>query len=392
MTGSRAVDWRVVAQRELAVKLTDKVFLGSTAFMLIATVLAIGVSTFFSSRVDRPEVAVVGAEAVALVEAADELARADDSDVSPTAVEVDDAAAAERLVSRDEASAALLPEGDGWEIVGTDDVDGSLQRYLGEAVAADALARNADDAGVTVGELQSGAELGVRLLDPDALPEEIRYIAGFAFAFLFYVTALTFGMAIAQSVVEEKQSRVVEILAAAVPIRAMLWGKILGNSVLALGQVVLLVAVGLGGLVATGRSSALDGIGPAAAWYVVFFVLGFVALASFWSVAGSLATRQEDLQTTTLPGQIVLLVPYLLAVTGSDKVQEVVSMLPIVSAMTMPGRIADGTAAAWQIAVAVVLTLVTAVALVRLGSRLYARSLLQTSRRMGYREALSAQS
>lgn len=157
-----------------------------------------------------------------------------------------------------------------------------------------------------------------------------------------------------------------------------------------LGLVVLLVLVGLAGLVATGRSGALDGIGLAAAWYVLFFVLGFVALASFWSVAGSLATRQEDLQTTTLPGQVILLVPYLLAVTGSDRVQEVVSVLPIVSAMTMPGRIADGTAPWWQVGLALALTVLTAAGLVRLGSRLYARSLLQTSRRMGYREALRA--
>jgi ABC-2 type transport system permease protein len=226
------------------------------------------------------------------------------------------------------------------------------------------------------------------LLEAEAENADVIQAASFFAAILFYITALTFGITISQSVVQEKESRVVEILAAAVPIRAMLWGKIAGNSVLALGQIVLLVAVGLIGLVATGRSDTLDGIGLAAAWYVVFFVLGFVALASFWSVAGSLATRQEDLQTTTLPGQIILLVPYLLAVTGSERVQEVISVLPIVSAMTMPGRIADGSAPWWQVGLALGLTVLTAAGLVRLGSALYARTLLQTSRRVGYREAL----
>lgn len=389
MTGSRPVDWRVVAQREIAVKLTDKVFLGSTAFMLVATVLAIGVSTFFSSRVDRPEVAVVGADGVALVQAADELARDADSDVSPTAVEVDDAAAAERLVAREEASVALLPAGDGWEVVGTDDVDGSLQRYLGEAVAADALERNADEAGVTVADLQSGAELGVRLLDADALPEEIRYIAGFAFAFLFYVTALTFGMAIAQSVVEEKQSRVVEILAAAIPVRQLLIGKVVGNALLAIAQVLLLVGVGLVGLAVTGQAEALAPVLAAGGWFVVFFLLGFAAIACVWAVAGSVATRSEDLQATTTPVTVVVMVALFGGLFAQGTVLTAVSFVPLVSSVAMPIRMLEGGVPLWQPVVSGLVVLVTAVVLVGVGARLYEGSLLQTQRRTTLKEAFS---
>ncbi len=384
--------WRLVAEREMSTKLRDKTFLGGIAVMLVLITVGIVALAILSGRAETYDVAVVDETGAQVAAAAEDVLLADDDDAGVDVSEESDAEAAEQAVSDDEVDVALLPGDDGYTVVAQTEVDDTLQAALTEALSSTVLQANAEQAGVTVDELFAGTELSERLLDADAENAGVISAASLFAAVLFYVTALTFGITISQSVVQEKESRVVEILAAAVPIRAMLWGKILGNSVLALGQVVLLVAVGLGGLVATGRSSALDGIGPAAAWYVVFFVLGFVALASFWSVAGSLATRQEDLQTTTLPGQIVLLVPYLLAVTGSDKVQEVVSMLPIVSAMTMPGRIADGTAAAWQIAVAVVLTLVTAVALVRLGSRLYARSLLQTSRRMGYREALSAQS
>ena len=65
------------------------------------------------------------------------------------------------------------------------------------------------------GPLTEGSTVEQRLLDEDALPEAVKYIVTFVFAFLFYLTALTFGIAIAQSVVEEKQSRVVEILARA---------------------------------------------------------------------------------------------------------------------------------------------------------------------------------
>ena len=381
--------WRLVAEREMTTKLRDKTFLGGVAFMLVLVVAGIVVSAILSGRAETYDVAVVDETGTQVAAGAEQVLSADGDDVSVDVSEEADADAAEQAVTDDEVDVALLPDDDGYAVVGQTEVDDELQAALTESLSSAVLQTNAEQAGVSVDQLFAGTQLSERLLDADAENAGVISAASFFAAILFYVTALTFGITISQSVVQEKESRVVEILAAAVPIRAMLWGKIIGNSVLAMGQVVLLVAVGIGGLIATGRSSALDGIGPAAAWYVLFFVLGFVALASFWSVAGSLATRQEDLQTTTLPGQIILLVPYLLAVTGSDQVQEVVSMLPIVSAMTMPGRIAEGTAPAWQIAVAVVLTLVTAVALVRLGSRLYARSLLQTSRRMGYREALS---
>lgn len=389
MTGTRTVDWRVIAQRELAVKLTDKVFLGSTALMLVATVLAIGLSTFFASRVERPEVAVVGADGVALVQAANDLARDLDRNLAPRAVEVDDAATAERMVTDDEAAAALLPAGDGWEVVGSNDVDGTLQRFLGDAVAAAALERNAGEAGVTLDELRAGAGLEVRLLDPDALPEQLRYIAGFAFAFLFYVTALTFGMAIAQSVVEEKQSRVVEILAAAIPVRQLLIGKVVGNALLAIGQVLLLVGVGLIGLAVTGQAEALAPVMSAGGWFVVFFLLGFAAIACVWAVAGSVATRSEDLQATTTPVTVVVMAALFGGLFAQGKVLTVLSFVPLVSSVAMPIRMLEGGVPLWQPVASGVVVLVAAVALVSVGARLYEGSLLQTQRRTTLKEAFS---
>lgn len=389
MTGTRGVDWRVIAQREIAVKLTDKVFLGSTAFMLVATVLAIGLSTFFSGRVERPEVAVVGAEGVALVEAADALAAASDRNLAPRAVEVDDVDAAEAAVTDGEAAAALLPAGDGWEVVFTQEADGTLQRYLGEAVAAGALERNAAEAGVTLDELQSGAVLEVRLLDPDALPEQLRYIAGFAFAFLFYVTALTFGMAIAQSVVEEKQSRVVEILAAAIPVRQLLVGKVVGNALLAIGQVLLLVGVGLVGLAVTGQAEALAPVLSAGGWFVVFFLLGFAAIACVWAVAGSVATRSEDLQATTTPVTVVVMAALFGGLFATGKALTVLSFVPLVSSVAMPIRMLEGGVPLWQPIASGVVVLVSAVALVTVGARLYEGSLLRTQRRTTLKEAFS---
>ena len=65
-----------------------------------------------------------------------------------------------------------------------------------------------------------------------------------------------------------------------------------------------------------------------------------------------------------------------------------VSMFPVASALLMHGRIAAGEAPLWQLLLALGIAVLAAVLLVRLGARLYERTLLQTSRRVSYREAL----
>lgn len=380
--------WRVVAEREVSTRLRDKTFIGSTVFMLLLLVGVLVVSAVVEGGQERYDVAAVGVDGADLVTAADGVLAGAGSGVD--AVVVDDAAEAEQRVRDGSADAALVPTGDGWSVVGEDDVPGQLSAALAAAVASAELRANAAEQGVDLGALQQGTAVEERLLDPDAEQAGPRAGVAFAFALVFLVTALSFGMGIAQSVVQEKQSRVVEILAAAVPVRSMLWGKILGNTLLALGQVALLSVVGVVGLVVGGQRDLLDGVGAAVAWYVVLFVLGFLALASLWSVAGSLASRVEDLQSTTLPGQALLFVPYFVSAFAGEEARTVASMLPIVSTMVLPGRMAEGAVPWWQVAVAVVGTVLAAVVFVRLGARLYERTLLRTGGKLTYREAFRA--
>ena len=379
--------WRIVAEREFMTKVRDKTFIGATVFTLLFLIGFFVVGSIIDGNSDDFDVAVVDGQDSALVQQAETLLQADNPDASITVEEVDDLAAAEVSVREGDADAALVRGDDGYELLGDDEIDTGLRAALTTAVSRDVLERNAAAQGVDLEALNEGTDIDVRLLDENADESGARSVVAFAFALVFFMTALGFGMSIAQSVTQEKESRVVEILAAAVPIRSLLWGKIIGNTVLALGQVVLLVAVGLVGLAITGRRELLTGISWAALWYVLFFVLGFLALAALWSVAGSLASRQEDLQATTMPGQLILIVPYFMSVLASEQIQTIVSMLPIVSTMVMPGRMAQGDVPWWQIAVAIAATLVAAAVFVRVGSRLYERTLLRTGGRIKYRDA-----
>jgi ABC-2 type transport system permease protein len=387
--GTTTPVWRVVAEREVRTRLRDKTFLGATAFSLLLIIGFFVVSIFIGGGADEYDVAVTSDADEALVVAAQEVMRGSSSpDAELTAVVVADADEAEELVRAGDVDAALLPQQESYGVVGDDELDTGLAAGLSSAVGSRALESNAAAQDVDLTDLMSGTAVEQQLLDPNADEADARSGVAFAFALVFLLTAMGFGMTIAQSVAQEKESRVVEILAAAVPVRALLWGKIAGNTLLAIGQILLITAVGMVGLAVTDRGDLLSGISGAVVAYVVFFVLGFVALAALWSVAGALASRQEDLQSNTLPGQMLLFLPYFIAAFGSEDVRTVVSMLPIVSTMVMPGRMAEGDVPWWQIGVAVLLTLVAMVVFVRLGARMYERTLLRTGRRIGWREAL----
>ncbi len=218
----------------------------------------------------------------------------------------------------------------------------------------------------------------------------MRYVVTFVFAFLFYLTALTFGIAIAQSVVEEKQSRVVEILAAAIPVRQLLIGKVVGNSVMAIVQVVVMVGIGLVAMALVGQGDVLAPVLAAGGWFVVFFLLGFAAVACVWAVAGSVATRSEDLQATTMPVTFVVMGALFAGIFATGKWLVIASFVPLVSSVAMPVRMLEGGVPWWQPVVAGLLVLGAAALLVRLGARLYEGSLLRTERRTTLKEAFSA--
>ncbi|MEU4601919.1 ABC transporter permease [Kribbella sp. NPDC023972] len=377
--------WLLIAEREITTKLRDKTFLGSTAVMLVLVLAAVVIPALLVGNSGPDKLAVVDDAGATIVQQASTTRGGDGYEVTRAA----DRPAAERLVTDGEVKAALLPGADGYVVLGKDTVDSGLESALREAAATVGMEQNAARAGLTPAELRAGTKVELQLLKPGPLPDVVARFVNIGLALVFYMTALGFGMMIAQSVVQEKESRVVEILAAAVPIRSLLWGKVLGNTALALSQIVVIAGASVIGLVATDQLGILQVVAPVAGWFVVFFVLGFVALAGLWAVAGSLATRQEDLGSTTLPGQMILMIPFFFSVFAGSSAKTVASFVPIASSMAMPGRMLTEKVPVWQPLLAVAILLAATVLIVRLGARLYERTLLQTGRRLGYREALA---
>ncbi|MFD3428929.1 ABC transporter permease [Nocardia fluminea] len=382
--------WRIVAAREIAVKLRDRNFVISTVVTLVVILASLVLTGFLSSRPDKIDVAIAGSDTSVVLETANALASNAGADVSFTARPVADRAALEELVREDEVDVGLVPaDSGGWQLIGKTAEDDNATTYITAAAQQIALQRNAAAAGVSLEELARGAAVTYDVLEKGSIDPGLAKIVSFVFAFLFYLASVLFGMSIAQSVVEEKQNRIVEILASAMPLRQLLIGKVAGNAALAFAQLALFVGAGLVGLAATGKGAQLGQIAGAAGWFIVFFLVGFLALASLWAVAGALATRSEDLQSTSTPlGLLIMIVLFAgIFLTGTARV--IGSYVPIMSIVAMPARLADGTAAWWEPFIALALMAIATYGIVVVAEKIYRRSLMQTQARLTMRQALA---
>jgi ABC-2 type transport system permease protein len=351
----------LVAGREITMRLRSKSFLISTGILLLAVLASVVIGGFQAQQqgADRITVAVVGSAERAV--AASDALKARDVGTEEEARE---------LVRNGEVDAAVVP-------------NNSAENSTGILVIG-------DDAPPTDVVQALSLTPPVELLNSSAESPFLAYLVALAFGLVFFMSAMTFGATIAQSVVEEKQTRVVEILMSTVPVRALLAGKVIGNSVLAFGQIALIAVIATVGLLLTEQTPLLSAVGPAVLWFVVFFLFGFVLLASLFAATASLVSRQEDVNAVTAPVTMLVMLPYFLVIFFNDNstVLGIMSYVPFSAPVGMPMRLFLGEAQWWEPVASLVLLLATTAATIVLGSRIYSNSLLRMGARVKLMDAL----
>jgi len=255
------------------------------------------------------------------------------------------------------------------------------------------------EVGLSASELASLVEptpMEITTLEEEITQDEAKSGAAFAGAMLLYISIIMFGQFVAMGTVEEKQNRVVEVILSKVRTWQVLVGKVVGIGLLGLLQLVVLAVAAFTSAQLAGLSDIdVTAIGlPIIASLILWFILGYTFYAFLYAAVGSTVSRQEDLQGAILL-PIVLIIPgYLLAVVASADpsagVPTVASLLPPWAPFVMPVRIAAAATQPWEILVAVVGTVLGAIALVWIGSRVYSGALLRTGKRIKLREAWKA--
>jgi ABC-2 type transport system permease protein len=211
---------------------------------------------------------------------------------------------------------------------------------------------------------------------------------------LLLFVLITGGNMIAMGVVEEKTSRVVEILLATIKPTRLLAGKILGVGAFGLFQVVTLGGAMVTALFALDLTKDIEvSIGGTLALIILWFLLGYTVFALLFGAFASLVSRYEDIGAVTTPMTFLVLAPFYTALflvpeQPDSSLVRVLSQIPFLSPFMMTIRNSLGAVTWWEMALAVFITLATIPGLIWLAARLYQRGVLHTGGKLKVREAL----
>jgi ABC-2 type transport system permease protein len=388
MSGSTAT-WLVV-RREVTERVREKAFAVSTVINIVIIVAVVIVAAILSGGDERYVVGYTGGTEAAVVESAAAAGRTIDVEIDAREVSAADANAALEGDSVD----ALVTDG---QIRSKEELDDELVTLLQGANREVEAAAALDQAGVSDAEAQralSPPPLEVSTIEPVDAEEDGKAGVAFFTILLLYGQLLTYGYWVAAGVVEEKASRVVEVVLSTIRPKHLLAGKVIGIGLLGLASLMLTVGIALGVAQATGALDVDAEIIGGAALALAWFVVGYAFYACAFACAGALVPRQEELQSSMTPLTLTILVSFFVGFAVLEDpdgtLAHVTAFIPMTAPITMPPRIVTGDAAAWEVVASLAVTIGASIALIPLAARIYAGGILRTGSSLKLREAWRA--
>ena len=397
----RAVGWvpkspvALVAAREVRERTRGRAFRIGTAVILLAVAAAVVIPVLRRGHHSHEVIGVVGTVSAPIRAAAVAIGPA----VGTTVALRDEPSLDAATRDLENGTVNLVLDGTSRVIVKTTPSasDTSTTVLLARAIAATvSLQAGLEASGVSparAAQLAHAPPLPVSGLHPAHRNDTARTSTLYGLI-LTYVLLTQYGTWILMGVVEEKSSRVIEILLAALRPVQLLAGKVIGIGMVALGQAALIVGVALGLGAAVGsdllHGTAALGVLDALLW----LVLGYAFYCWVYAAVGSLGTRQEHLQSLAFPVQVPLLVGYIAALTSlgwstPSAFVKVLAYLPPTAPFGMPVLVADNAVSWWQVVLSALLTVVTTIAVARGAAAVYLGAILRTGQRVKLREVIS---
>lgn len=393
MTNRQAV-W-LVAERELSTRLRSKAYRITTLALMLLVIAFALVMQLVNSLDSEQKVGYTGSAATAM---RDVSAIAQGRGEPVEAKKVRDESAGRKQVADGTLDVLILgTDGSRMDVVVDEKLDDDLKSTLTAAAGQSALTQQITGLGGDPAEVAaavSGASVDVDALSPSPSFDPERLAVGSVAGILIYLALITTGATVAQGVVEEKSTRVVELLLATIRPWQLMAGKVLGIGLVGLLQV---AAVGVTGVVAgqvTGALTlSLSTSVSVVAWLVVWFVLGFTMYSLVFAGLGALVSRQEDVGGVTAIPTMLLVVGYVVGISilpsaPDNPVVAGLSIVPLFSPTLMPMRLAMGEVPVWQTIAALLLAVATVPFLVSLSGRIYRNGVVRTGTRLSLREAV----
>jgi ABC-2 type transport system permease protein len=385
----------LLAKREFVERGRSKPFIITMAIIAVG-ILAIGpiVSVVSGGEPEATVVGLLGTEPPGIE--AELVTQGELFGVEIDVVRYESKEEAEAALKNGDAAAVLV---DGVQLNFYENTSAGLTTLVIRAVDVATTRSNLENLGLSADDIaavQDPAPLSVSTIEDPDPQEEAKRGAAFFGAIALYVSIIMFGQFVAMGTVEEKQNRVVEVVLSRVRPWQVLVGKVAGIGLLGLLQLTILLGAAYTSAQLAGQADIdVAAIGlPIIAGVFFWFILGYTFYAFLYAAVGSTVSRQEDLQGAIMLPIALILPGYLLAIAAAENPDGVIprigSLFPMWAPFVMPVRIAAGSAELWEIAIAVVGSILGAVALVWIGSRVYRGALLRTGTKVKLRDAWKA--
>jgi ABC-2 type transport system permease protein len=387
----------LVAKREIISRARSKAYIISTVVLVILLV-AVAIITKLIGGTGHSDFTVGVTGPTASLSAPLSSSAASIGQTVTTRTFADEAAGRAQL-SSGKVDALLIGDGTAVRVVVKQNLDTKLGNVLHVLAGQLAFSQKIEALGgdpAAVNAAVAGAAVSVTSIKPPHTYNSQQLVLGIIAGILIYLSLLLSGQMVAQGVVEEKSSRVVELLLSALRPWQLMTGKVLGIGIVGLVQMVVIGGIGItSGLVAGSLTIPTSAATSTVVWLIVWFLLGFFAYALAFAAVAALVSRQEDVGGVVTPLLMLVIVGYVLGVSilpanpGSGLVRTL-SLLPPFAPTLMPMRVAMGGVPAWQLAVAVAGMIVVIPLLVLLSGRIYRNAVLRSGARVKLREAWRA--
>ena len=275
-----------------------------------------------------------------------------------------------------------------------------LQRTLSRAVREERLTA-ANVAPEIRKQLFKGVELqAVRI---GATGEERdsggSFVLVFGVGFIMYLAILMYGQIVLGAIIEEKETRIAEILFSSVKPFTLMMGKLVGVSLVALTQLLIwgtafaaFALYGVGLLASRGVDATIPSV-PLThyIYFALFFLLGYFFYATIYALVGSMVTTAQEGGQLAMPIILILVVSFYLFLPVSQSPDSSfsfwVSMLPFSAPVAMLVRIVTQTPPFWQIALSLVIGFGSVLLIMWFASRVYRVGMLMYGKRASIPEA-----
>jgi ABC-2 type transport system permease protein len=367
---------RLVARREILERGRSRAFILSLGLALTFILAGVLLPGLIGGGPDSSRLGIVGSQPPGLTESLQ--ATASQAGLTITVEPIPDVANGEERLRADDLEALLVfPP------------DGSIPTYVVKERGDQILQQ------IVAASFSPPPQIMFRELEAADPNRDTAFLFANVGVILLFISIFTFGTWVLTGIVEEKQSRVVEVVLSTVAARDLLIGKVLGIGLLGLVQLVAMVAVGLGAGIASGRFSLPPTTASAVFQLFLWFGLGYAFYSTALGVLGALASRMEEASNASAPVSILASLAYVfsLIVATNDPAglpAKIATFIPPVSPMVVPLRAALGAIEPWEVVVAVALMIATIWLLFVVGARVYSGAVLQTGGRVRLRDAWRA--